>query len=350
MSERFKLGDRELAPGCRPYVVAEIGVNYNGELELARRTIDAAAEAGADAAKFQTFRAEEFMADRDLVYEYETAAGHRRESMFEMFKRLELPTEWHRELRDHARLRGLGFLSSSADREAVDLLLELGVPALKLASEDLINLPLLHDVAGRGAPVILSTGMASRAEIDQAVEILRAGGCRELMLLHCVSLYPAPDETLNLRMIGTLRETYGVPVGFSDHSEGIEAAVAAAALGAVMIEKHFTLDRTLPGPDHALSADPEELARLCRAVGRVAAQLGRGDFTRAPAEDTVRATFRRSVVAAVNIPAGAELTEAMLGLKRPGDGIAPARMGELIGRRARRAYRADEQLDGEELS
>jgi N,N'-diacetyllegionaminate synthase len=349
VKDEFKIGQRVLKPGKPPYVVAEIGVNHNGDLQLARQTIDAAARAGADAVKFQTFHAEEFMADRDLVYEYESGGRTVRESMYEMFKRLELPVAWHEELRDYARAQGLDFFSSASDTAAVDLLLDLGVPVLKIASEDLINLPLVRYITHKRVPVVLSTGMADEAEIDQAVSLLRDGGCKDLLLLHCVSLYPVPDGEANLLRMVSLREKYGAPVGYSDHTLGIEAATGAAALGAVFIEKHFTLDRALPGPDHALSSAPAELAALVASVRKVAQQRGSPDLKPSRGELAARRDFRRSVVAAVDIPEGAILTHEMLALKRPGTGIAPRQLEELVGKRALRAFRADEQLEWDSL-
>lgn len=344
MESTFRIGQRVLRSGSAPYVVAEIGINHNGDLSLAKRTVDAAARAGADAVKFQTFRAEEFMADREFTYEYESGGRRVRESMYDMFKRLELPESWHRELQIYARTKGLEFLSSAADPISADLLIALGTPALKIASEDLINLPLLKYVAGRRMPVILSTGMADQAEIDQAVTILKSGGCKDLLLLHCVSLYPTSDEETNLLRMVALREQYGTLVGFSDHTLGYEAAIGAVALGAVLIEKHFTLDRALPGPDHTLSSDPAELVGLVAGVRRVAKQLGSRDLLPSHGEQVARQQFRRSVVAAVNIPEGATIAREMLCLKRPGTGIPPCEMDRLIGRRTQRGFRADEQL------
>ena len=343
MKTTFPIGRRLLQPGGDPCVVAEIGINHNGDLEQAKRSIDAAAEAGADAAKFQTFRAEEFMGDRDVEYEYESGGQLVRESMYEMFKRLELPKQWHEQLQTHAHAKGLEFLSSAADRVSAELLVSLKVPALKIASEDLINLPLLEYVAQLRTPVILSTGMADEAEIDRAVGILQSG-CDDLLLLHCVSLYPTPDDQANLLRMVRLRERFELPVGYSDHSVGPVAAVAAVALGAVVIEKHFTLDRSLPGPDHAFSADPAELAELVRAVRRVARQRGRPDLEPAAAERSARRQFRRSVVAAVAIPPGAAIEREMLALKRPGTGIPPRQLDEVVGRRPRRRLQPDEQI------
>ncbi len=340
----FRLGNRLLKPGGVPYVVAEIGLNHNGDLSLAKKTIDAAVEAGADAVKFQTFRAEEFMADHEMAYEYESGGERVSESMYEMFKRLELPEIWHAELQAYAHANGLEFLSSAADPTSADLLIALGTPVLKIASEDLINLSLLEYVAKRRVPVILSTGMADQTEIDQAVTILRKGGCKNLLLLHCVSLYPTPDEEANLLRMTSLRDRYGTLAGFSDHTLGCEATIAAVALGAVLIEKHFTLDRTLRGPDHALSSDPTELAEIVAGVRKVVKQLGSPDLMPSRGERAAREQFRRSVVAAVDIAKGAIIKREMLCLKRPGDGIPPRELDALVGKRARRGFEVNGQI------
>lgn len=341
----FRIGEEDLGSRPFPYIVAEIGVNFGGDLGLAKKTIDAAVGSGADAVKFQTFHAEEFMADRELVYQYESGGVTVKESMYEMFKRLELPESWHPELRDYARSRGVEFLSSTADIEAVDLLVELGVPALKIASEDLINLPLLEYVSLQDIPVILSTGMADELEIDQAVQILRDGGCSDLLLLHCVSLYPTPENEMNLlRMVG-LQQRYGTQVGLSDHTLNNNAAILATGLGAVMIEKHFTLDRNLSGPDHAISADPQDLSSLVRDVRKTTGILGSFELIPSPGErKSSRIQFRRSVVAAVRISSGSVISKDMLHLKRPGDGIQPRDMDELVGKRTTRTLEANEQL------
>lgn len=344
METTFSIGDRLLKPGSVPYIVAEIGVNHNGDLLLAKKTIDAVVEAGADAVKFQTFRAEEFMADHEMTYEYDSGGERVSESMYEMFKRLELPESWHKELQAYAYAKGLEFLSSAADPPSVDLLIALGTPALKIASEDLINLPLVEYVARRHVPVILSTGMADQTEIDQAVAILRGAGCTDILLLHCVSLYPTPDEEANLLRMTSLRNRYRTLVGLSDHTLGCEAAIGAVALGAVLIEKHFTLDRALPGPDHALSSDPTELAELVTSVRKIAKQLGSPDLMPSPGEQGAHRQFRRSVVAAVDIPEGAIITPEMLCLKRPGNGIPPRELDNLVGKRARRYFQMDGQL------
>lgn len=332
-----------------PVVIAEIGINHNGDLDLAMRTIDAASEAGADAVKFQSFHAEEFMSDRKLVYEYEAGGKKEYESMYEMFKRLELPDTWHKELQHYAHAKGLEFLSSAADRESVDLLCSIGVPVLKASSEDLINTPLLRHMASSGLPLMLSTGMGDEEEIASAVATIEDAGCTQYMLLHCVSLYPTLDEEANLLRIPALRERFEVPVGYSDHSLGIEAALAAVALGVAVIEKHFTLDRSLPGPDHALSSDPEELHRLVTAVRKVNIQLGTGILGPSPREDEARLKFRRSIVAAFEIPKGTKIRVDMLGLKRPGSGLHPRNIDDVIGRRSKKTLKKDEQIKWEGL-
>lgn len=344
MSMTFQLGSRRLDCNRPPYVIAEIGINHNGDHELAVETIDAAADAGADAVKFQTFRADEFMGDRELEYAYTSNGETVRESMYAMFKRLELPRDWHVSLQQHARRRGVEFLSSAADPVSADILVEIGVPAIKLASEDLINLPLLDYVARLGRPVLLSTGMADEAEIGRALTTLHAGGAPAVMLLHCVSLYPTPDAFANVARLATLRERFELPVGYSDHTRGIGAAVTAAALGALLIEKHFTLDRTLPGPDHAFSADPAELAELVATVRSVVTKRGDGSLSPTLQEREAARAFRRGVVMRCDAGATSVLTRDMLHIKRPGNGAPPHELEALVGRRLRRDLHADEPV------
>lgn len=350
MSQRFVLGNRTLEPGQPPYVVAEIGVNHNGDYDLAVQSIDAAVEAGVDAVKFQTFRTEEFMADPNHMYEYENRGEVVRESMYEMFKRLELPESWHGTLKRYAEEKGVDFLSSAADPLSADLLVRLGVPAIKLASEDLINLPLLAHVGTLGQPVIVSTGMGDEGEIEQALATLSRGGCEEILLLHCVSLYPTPDEEVNLMRMIALRDRFGLPIGYSDHSWGIEASLAATALGALFIEKHFTLDRSLPGPDHALSSDPAEMKALVDGVRKVARQLGSAAIQPSPGEEEARRSFRRSIVAKTDLPAGTILEAKHLHLKRPGTGLPPSQLEGLLGKTLIRPLVENEQLRSGDVS
>lgn len=351
MAVEFPIGQRRLGPGAPPYVIAEVGVNHNGDMDLAKSMIEAAADCGADAVKFQTWKTDEFMSDRDMKYEYPGAGGTVRETMYDMFKRLELPYAQHQALRDHCRRHGVEFLSSAADAEAVDLLIGLGVPAIKLASEDLINGPLLDAVARRNVPVILSTGMADASEIDDAVGRLRRGGCATLMLMHCVSLYPTPDGETNLGRIRTLSERFpDLAIGYSDHTKGIDAALAAVALGAVAVEKHFTTDRALPGPDQALSSDPRDLRALVEGVRRVAKMVGAGAIDPGAAERDARRAFRRSIVATRDIPAGTVIARDMLALKRPAHGLHPRHLDEIVGRRAGTSIATDSPIRWEDLA
>jgi N-acetylneuraminate synthase/N,N'-diacetyllegionaminate synthase len=345
----FRIGDRELAPGRDPYVAAEIGVNFDGDLDKAKACVDAAVAAGAASAKFQTFRADEFMAG-DVIYEYESGAGKVRESMRDMFARLELPAAWHKELAGYCKRKQIDFMSSAADPLSCDLLVECGVPAIKIASEDLINLPLLRHVATCGLPVILSTGMADRREIEKALDTLNTGSGLPVMLLHCVSLYPTPDSEANLRRLSALAEQYGLPVGYSDHTVGPEAAVAAVGLGALFIEKHFTLNKADAGPDHSFSADPEELADLVRRVNKAAAQAGTGAIDPGAEERAARSQFRRSIVAARAIRSGECISEDMLHLKRPGTGMHPHDIHLVIGRTANKDIAKDAQISQSDLT
>lgn len=338
----FDLGHLHLKRGAPPLVIAEIGVNFNGDLELAKRSIDMAVGAGAGAVKFQTFRAEEFIADPQLTYTYTSQGKEVTEQAVAMFKRLELKTEWHKELSDYAAARGSLFLSSAADPISADLLKKVGVPALKIASEDLINVPLLRHVAGLSMPVILSTGMADEWEVDRAVEILSP--CPSLLLMHCTSLYPTPPQEANLARMTSLALRYGLPVGYSDHTMGSDAAAAATALGALMIEKHFTIDKTLPGPDHAMSADPRELAELSERARRISAMIGSQEIAPSPGERIARQDFRRSIVAARKLKAGALLALGDMAVKRPHTGLHPFEMDSLVGKTLKQDLDADQQI------
>jgi N,N'-diacetyllegionaminate synthase len=338
----FKIGPRRVGEGAPVFIIAEIGVNHNGDARLARRMIDAAAKAGADCVKFQTFRAEEFMADREMTYEYVSAGKRVRENMFDMFKRLELPLKAYRALFAHARRRGVVPMTSVADPESLALAKAAGAPALKLSSEDLINLPLVELAARSKMPLILSTGMADAQEVRDALRLLRRAGCREATFLHCVSAYPTPEREANLERIRGLAALTGAPTGYSDHTEGIEACVAAVALGACMLEKHFTLDPDLPGPDQALSSGPAEFAAMVAAVRKVERMRGSAAVAPAPIEVRFsRPNFRRSLVAARDLPAGHRLKRSDLLLKRPGKGLRARDAGLLVGRVLRRAVRAD---------
>jgi N-acetylneuraminate synthase len=346
---RVAIAGRPVGPGHPCFIIAEAGVNHNGSLALARRLVDAAARAGADAVKFQTFRAERLAtsAAPKAAYQKRTTGAH--ESQLMMLRRLELSEEHHRQLIAHCGRRGILFLSSPFDEESADLLDALGVPAFKVPSGEITNLPFLSHLGRKRKPVILSTGMSTLDEVRWAVETLRENGCSKLVLLHCVSDYPARPRDANLRAMRTLEAEFGTPVGFSDHTPGREVALAAAALGACIVEKHFTLDRALPGPDHQASVEPGELRALVEGIRTVESALGSGLKVPARAERGTAAVARKSLVASRDIPAGAVLTPILVAVRRPGTGMPPAALPTILGRRVRRALKAGHVLSWKDL-
>jgi N,N'-diacetyllegionaminate synthase len=345
----FVVCGRPLGEG-RAFLIAEAGVNHNGDLDLARRLVDAAAEAGADAVKFQTFRTAALVsgAAPKARYQVETTGGG--ESQRAMLARLELSAEAHAALRDHTTRRGLVFFSTPFDEASADLLARLGVELLKIPSGEVTNLPLLRHVAAKGLPVLLSTGMCTLEEVAVAVEAIRAAGDPPLAILHCVSAYPAPVEDTNLRAMETLHARFGVPVGLSDHTLGIEIALAAVARGAAVLEKHLTLDRTLPGPDHRASLEPADFGALVRSVRAIESALGDGAKRPMPSELDTRSVARRSLVAARPLPAGHQLTRDDIAIKRPGTGIPPADFERALGHVLTRAVAADDVLTWDALT
>lgn len=320
--------------GCR--VIAEIGVNHNGDPEIAHKMVDAVADMGCDCVKFQTFSAEEFCNDPKEMYEYISQGKVVRESMLGMFKRLELRREEFAKLFAHARQRGLVPMSTPTDRAAVDLLEGLGVDAYKIGSDDLVYTPFLDYVARKGKPVIISTGMAAIGDVDRGVRAIEAAGNDQVAILHCISLYPTPDEDVNLSRIPALKTLFpDKTVGFSDHTWGITAALGAVALGATIVEKHFTLSNDMPGPDHRFSADPEQLGGLVREVRKLEAMLGSPRFSLSKAEADMAALCHRSIYAARDLPAGHVLAESDFVYRRPGTGLMPYETDALIGRKLR---------------
>jgi len=338
------LAQRAIGAGHPVFVIAEAGVNHNGDLDLARRLVDVAAAAGADAVKFQTFAAERVATREAPKADYQRQTTSAEESQQQMLRRLELSPAAHRELQAHARGRGLLFLSTPFDEPSADLLDALGVPAIKIGSGEVTNLPFLQHIARKGRPVILSTGMSTLDEVAAAVAAVRATGHLELILLHCVSEYPARAIDANLRAMQTLAGAFRTPVGYSDHTTGLEVALAAVALGASVIEKHFTLDRTLPGPDHRASLEPAELTALVRGIRVVEQALGNGVKAPTPGELANRIVARRSLAAAVDLPVGCALTRESLCALRPATGIPPASLPVVLGRKLTRARRAGEVI------
>lgn len=351
--------------------IAEAGVNHNGSLDRALEMIDVAADAGADVIKFQTFSADAIATKAAPKAAYQKRETGETQSQYEMLKALELGEAAHRTLLERCAEKGIEFLSTPFDLESLILLAEeLQLKRLKVGSGELTNAPLLLALAGTGRDVILSTGMGTLDEVRAALGVLAFGYVRganapgaesfkaafespegqaalkrHVTLLHCTSAYPTPDEDINLAAIGTLKEVFGLPAGFSDHSTGIDLPIASVAAGASMIEKHFTLDRALPGPDHKASLEPEELAALVKAVRRVSAALGDGVKAPRPSEEANIPIGRKSLVAARAIAAGEVFTEENLTVKRPGTGLSPARYWSLLGQPAPRAFAADDLIE-----
>ena len=328
----------------RTFLIAEAGVNHNGDMDLARQLIDVAAEAGADAVKFQTFRAERILCRNapKAGYQLETTASG--ESQFDMIRRLELSKVQHIELMAYCKDRKITFISTPFDKESADLLDKLGVPLFKVPSGEVTNLPFLKEVAHRGKPIILSTGMAYLNEVERAVKTILEAGCTDLTLLHCTTDYPATFGSVNLNAMATMKQAFRLPVGYSDHTPGIEVAVAAVSMGASVIEKHFTLDRTLPGPDHRASLEPEELKALVRAIRNVEAALGDGIKRPTDREQEMRRIVRKSLVTARDMPVGSIIQHEDLAVKRPGTGLPPDRLDWAVGHRLRKAVAADTPL------
>jgi N,N'-diacetyllegionaminate synthase len=335
------IGSKMVGEGEPCFIIAEAGVNHNGSLEYAKKMIDTAKLAGADAVKFQNFTAEEIATSGAEKAEYQRETTCRDESQYDMLKKLELQ-EWEfRNLADYAKARDIIFMSTPFSSRGVDALEKIGVPAYKIASGEITNFPLLEYIAKKGKPVILSTGMSTLDEIDEALNTLRSAGAKEIILLHCITSYPAKMEEVNLTAMALLKSTFGLPIGLSDHTLGITAPIAAVALGACVIEKHFTLDRNLPGPDQKASLEPSALKALVTAVRDVEKALGNGFKQPTEDEEKIRLISRRSIVAGIEIPKGAILTEGMLALKRPGTGIAPKDLKKLVGKKAKKTIPID---------
>ena len=331
------------------FVAAEAGINHNGDLNLAHQLIEAAADAGADAVKFQNYRTEDFLSDQSLSYQYISRGQTVTESQWEMFQRCELSFSALKELGAHCREKGLVFFSTPTSSQGVREALEAGASLLKNGSDFLGHLDLIAEMARADVPTVLSTGLATLAEMDEAVRAFEAAGGRDLVLLVCTSSYPTPPAQVHLRRIQAMRAAFERPIGFSDHSEGFVAAVGATALGACFIEKHFTLDRNLPGPDHRFSSDPAEMKLLVDAVRAIQTNLGDSHLGLAPEEAENRVGFRLSCVAAHNLEAGQILRREDIVFRRPGDGLPPALAPQLVGRSVPQPAKQGELLTWEKL-
>lgn len=341
----IEIAGNRIGTGHPCFIIAEAGVNHNGSLDLARALIDAAAAADADAVKFQTFKTRNVISATAPKAAYQQQTTDTKESQLEMVERLELPFEAFRELAAYCGERRVIFLSTPFDDESADFLAQLGVAAFKIPSGEITNLPLLRRIARKSRPMLVSTGMCHLGEVETAVRLFEECGNRDFALLHCVSNYPSAPADSNLRAMRTMAEAFGVPVGYSDHTLGGEVALAAVALGACVIEKHLTLDRALPGPDHRASLEPEAMAALVRGIRDVEAALGDGRKRPVASEANTASVARKSLVSARAIKAGEVVTESMVAIKRPGTGLPPASIELVIGRRARGEIAADRVLD-----
>ena len=326
------------------YIIAEAGVNHNGDINLAYQLVDAAKAAGVDCIKFQTFKSENLVSYTAQKAEYQKAATGD-SSQQDMLKQLELSFGEFVSLKEYCDRKGIFFLSTPFDFESIEFLNSIEMPFWKIPSGEVTNYPYLVALAKTGKPVVMSTGMCEMQEIEDAIAVLRENGASDIKLLHCNTEYPTPYEDVNLKAMKTLRDAFGVEVGYSDHTKGIEVPIAAVAMGAAVIEKHFTLDRNMEGPDHKASLEPQELKQMVDSIRHIEAALGSGDKKPSPSEKKNMAVARKSIVAAARIKAGDILTEENITVKRPGNGICPMRWKEVLGTRAVRDFEEDELIE-----
>ncbi len=329
------------------FIIAEAGVNHNGSIKIAKETVDAAVSCGADAVKFQTFKADQLVSRYALKAEYQKINTASDESQLEMLKKMEIGLKTHQELIKYCNGKKIIFLSSPFDLKSIDLLVELGLEIFKIPSGEITNLPYLRKIGALNKKLIISTGMSNLDEIEDAVQvIINAGSAkRNITLLHCTTEYPAAMEEINLRAMLTLKQKFGVAVGYSDHSSGTEVAVAAVALGASIIEKHFTLSQGMYGPDHKASLEPEEFRQMVKAIRNIEKALGDGIKIPSASELKNMKVARKSIVATSKIEKGALFTETNIGVKRPGTGISPMRWDDILGRTAPRDFSEDELIE-----
>jgi len=347
--ESIQVAGRGIGPGHRCFIIAEAGVNHNGDVAKACRLVEVAAEAGADAIKFQTFDPEAVTFQDAPKAPYQVATTGSQGSQLEMLRGLVLPRSAYPELVRRAHDHGLLFLSTPFDEASADFLEELGVPAFKIPSGEVTNCPFVAHVARKGRPLLISTGMCTLSEVQQVVETVKENGAPPFALLHCVSAYPAEPSECNLKAMQTLREAFHVPVGWSDHTLGGSVAIAAVALGANLIEKHVTLDRGLPGPDHQASLEPKELQSLVQALRQAELAMGDGDKHPSPSERATAIAARKSLHLARSLPSGAVLQAADLVARRPGTGFPPAQLHSVVGRKLLVAVKAGELLEERHL-
>lgn len=341
---KVRIADRLIGEGEPRFVIAEAGVNHNGDVNMAEKLIDAAKDAVADAVKFQTFKAEHVVTREAEKAAYQKETTGTEESQYDMIRKLELTRGDFEKLFNYAQKKEIVFLSSPFDKDSVDLLDELGMPAFKIGSGEITNFPLLEYIARKGKPIILSTGMATLREVEEALQVIQGQGVQDIILLHCITSYPAIAKDINLKAMETMSVAFNLPVGLSDHTVGMAIPIAAVALGACVIEKHFTLDKKLPGPDHRASLEPEELRQMIEAIRDVESAMGNGIKRPTEKEEEIKKAARRSIVAKVDIPQGTTITEDMLDIKRPGNGIEPKYIDKIIGATVKVDINRDDRL------
>lgn len=327
------------------FVIAEAGVNHNGDINIAKKLVDVAVEAKVDAVKFQTFRAESLVCKNAQKAEYQMETTDKKETQFDMLKKLELTLDMHKELIEYCKQKKVTFLSTPFDLESIDLLEQLGMEVYKIPSGEITNYPYLRKIGHTGKKVIMSTGMSSIEEVRQAVKVLRENGSKEVVVLHCNTEYPTPMSDVNLKAMLTLKEELGLEVGYSDHTKGIEVPIAATALGATVIEKHFTLDKNMVGPDHKASLEPEELKQMVQAIRNIEKALGDGKKEPSQSEKKNIQVVRKSIVAKCDISAGETFSENNITTKRPGTGINPMNWEKVIGKKAKKNFKVDELIE-----
>tara|TARA_B100000315_G_C14585561_1_gene592794 strand:- start:2573 stop:3622 length:1050 start_codon:yes stop_codon:yes gene_type:complete len=332
---KIKISDKLIGENEKVFIIAEIGVNHNNDMDMAKEMIDKAKKAGADAVKFQTFKTENIILKTAPKAEYQIKTTGEEGSWFDLLKTEELSYENHKMLLEYCQQKGIIFLSTPYDEDSADFLEKLKVPAYKIASTDTNNIPFLRHVANTGKPILLSTGMSNLEEVAESVEAIRKTGNEKIILLHCTSNYPAKIEESNLRVLNTLKEIFKVLVGYSDHSQGNTVGLSSIALGATVYERHFTLDRNLPGPDHQASIEPKELAGLINEIRLVEKALGSDDKRPTEGEHETRKKLRKSIVTLKNISINTKITMDMIGIKRPGTGLEPKYFDQVIGKVAK---------------
>lgn len=331
----------------KTFIIAEAGVNHNGDMMIAKKLVDAASDSGADAVKFQTFKTENLVSRYAPKAEYQTQATGENGSQYEMIKKLELDINAHKELIGYSREKGIMFLSTAFDPDSIDLLDRLGLEIFKIPSGEITNLPYLRKLGKLGKKVVLSTGMADMDEIKNALDVLIEAGTiiEDITVLHCNTEYPTPFKDVNLRAMLSIQQAFNVSVGYSDHTTGMEVPVAAAALGASVIEKHFTLDKSMPGPDHRASLEPRELKAMVNAIRNIEEAMGDGIKRPSPSELKNRAVVRKSIVASRDIKKGELLSEDIITTKRPGTGISPMKWDSVVGKAASKDFESDALIE-----